>query len=332
MPKYALVLVDDSGGRAFDYEIPAAMADTAGVGCRVRVPVRTRVMLGTIVGISDTTGADGVRLISELVSDEPALSPQLIRLAEWVANYYCCPLEAALRTVLPSVIRKAEIQHKKRLVARLAREVSDEEIETIRKRAPNQAEVVAALRAAQGPIAVAALSEQCSVAPQTIKALAKKGILTVEPETVERDPHGTETFVPNAKLELNAEQAVVFARVQSAIAANGSDPAPKPLLLHGVTGSGKTEIYLQAIQLVLERGADARSCSCRKSRSRRRPSSVSSRASPRRSTRSPCCTAPQRRRAPRRMAQDPQRPRAHRHRCALGDLCAVRKARPHRRR
>jgi primosomal protein N' (replication factor Y) len=257
MPKYALVLVDDSGGRAFDYEIPAALADTAGIGCRVRVPVRTRAMLGTIVAVSDTTEADGVRLISELVSDEPALSPQLIRLAEWVANYYCCPLEAALKTVLPGVIRKAEIGHKKRLVARLAREVPDEEIETIRKRAPNQAEVIVALRAAQSALAVTDLAEQCSVAPQTIKALAKKGILTIEPETVERDPHGTETFVPNAQRELNAEQAVVFVRVQAAIAANASDPAPKPLLLHGVTGSGKTEIYLQAIQQVLDRGEGA---------------------------------------------------------------------------
>jgi primosomal protein N' (replication factor Y) len=257
MPKFASVLVDDSGGRAFDYEIPAAIAQKAGVGCRVRVPVRTRAMLGTIIAISDTTEADGVRLISELVSDEPALSPQLIRLAEWVANYYCCPLEAALKTVLPGVIRKAEVGHKKRLVARLAREVSDEEIETIRKRAPNQAEVIVALGTAQVPMAVTDLAEQCSVAPQTIMALAKKGILTIEPETVERDPHGTETFVPNAQLDLNAEQAVVFARVQAAIAANRADPAPKPLLLHGVTGSGKTEIYLQAIQQVLDRGEGA---------------------------------------------------------------------------
>ena len=257
MPKYARVLVDESGGRSFDYEIPAALADAVAVGCRVRVPVRTRAMLGTIIAISDTTDAGGIRLMTELVSDEPALSPQLIRLAEWVANYYCCPLEAALRTVLPGVIRKAEVGHKTRLVARLAREVSDEEIETIRQRAPNQAEVIVALRAAQGPMLVADIAEKCSVAPQTIKALAKKGLLSVGPETIERDPHGSETFIPSGKIELNAEQAVVFARVLAAIASNGSEPPPKPLLLHGVTGSGKTEIYLQAIHEVLERGESA---------------------------------------------------------------------------
>ena len=257
MPLFARVIVDESSGRAFDYAIPEAVADAVAVGSRVRVPVRTRTMLGTVIAISPTTEADGIRPISALLDDEPAMSAQLILLAEWVANYYCCPLEAALRTVLPGVIRKAEVGHKKRLVARIVREVPTEEIDAIRKRAPNQAEVIITLLAAKGPMLVTEIAEKCSVAPQTIRALEKKGLLTVEPETVARDPHAGETFVPNAKLTLNSEQEVVFARVLATIAANGSEPAPKPLLLHGVTGSGKTEIYLQAIQAVLDRGESA---------------------------------------------------------------------------
>ena len=257
MSKFARVLLDDSGGWVFDYGIPEAVSSVVAVGSRVRVPVRMRAVLGTVIAVSETTEAEGIREISEVMSDEPAMSAQLIRLAEWVANYYCCPLEAALRSVLPGVIRKAEVGHKKRLVARLAREVSEEEIEAIRKRAPNQAEVIVTLLAAKTPMLVSEIAEKCSVAPQTIRALAKKGLLTVEPETVTRDPHGSETFVPNSKLELNAEQAVVFARVLAAITANGSAPAPKPMLLHGVTGSGKTEIYLQAIQQVIDRGESA---------------------------------------------------------------------------
>ncbi len=257
MPKYARVLLDESGGRAFDYAIPASAEAAVVVGSRVRVPVRTRALLGTVIAVSEESDADGIREISEIVSDEPAFSPQLIQLAEWVANYYCCPLEAALRTALPGVIRKAEVGHKTRLAARLAREVSDEEIEAIRRRAPNQAEVLVALRAAPGAVLVSELAERCSVAPQTIQALKKKGILAVEPETVARDPGRGETFIPSAKLDLNNEQRDVFARVCVAIEANGSSPAPKPILLHGVTGSGKTEIYLQAIERVLERGQGA---------------------------------------------------------------------------
>ena len=104
---YAKVLLDDSGGRAFDYGIPETL--NAVVGSRVRVPVRMRTLLGTIIALSETTEAEGVRMISELVGDEPALSPGLIGLAQWMADYYCCPLEAAMKTVLPNVIRKAGV-------------------------------------------------------------------------------------------------------------------------------------------------------------------------------------------------------------------------------
>ncbi len=250
---YAKVLLDDSGGRAFDYGVPEGLA--AVVGSRVRVPVRMRTLLGTIIALSETTEADGVRMISELVGDEPALSPGLIGLAQWMANYYCCPLEAAMKTVLPNVIRKAEVGHKVRLFAQLAREVSDEELAELEKKAPKQSDVVSVLRQAAKPIAVAELCEQCGVAHQTVQTMAKKGWLVVEPETVERDPFGKEQFVSSGKLELNDEQRTVFARVAAAI--DGSVDAMKPFLLHGVTGSGKTEIYLQGIDRALELGMGA---------------------------------------------------------------------------
>ncbi|MEQ1851179.1 MAG: primosomal protein N', partial [Chthoniobacteraceae bacterium] len=151
----------------------------------------------------------------------------------------------------------AEVGHKTRLAARLAREVSAEEIAALEKKAPGQAAVLAALRDAERPVLITELASQCAVAHQTIKALEKEGLILLESEKVERDPYGDESFVASGKLELNAEQAVVFERVRAAIAANHSDPPPKPLLLHGVTGSGKTEIYLQAIQQVLDAGQSA---------------------------------------------------------------------------
>ena len=95
MPKFARILLDNSGGRVFDYGIPDAVAAVVAVGSRVRVSVRMRALLGTVIAVSETTEAEGIREISEVLSDEPAMSAQLIRLAEWVANYYCCPLVAA---------------------------------------------------------------------------------------------------------------------------------------------------------------------------------------------------------------------------------------------
>ena len=283
MPKYARVLVDDSAGKAFDYELPEAVAATLQPGSRVRVPVRTRTALATVIELLETTDAPGVKPIQEVVSAEPILNPLLLKLGAWIADYYCCSLEAALRGVLPNVIRKAEIGHQQRLFARLARAVTAEEIEVLQKKAPLQAATVAYLAAAEKPVAAAELAERCDATHAVIQALLKKGLVATESATVARDPFGDESFVHAAPLAMNAEQMAVFERLCAALGNSSSFPSssssspdlspedetkmkmekktrslpPRPILLHGVTGSGKTEIYLQAIQLVVERGQSA---------------------------------------------------------------------------
>ncbi|HSI11089.1 MAG TPA: primosomal protein N' [Chthoniobacter sp.] len=256
MPRYARVLVDDSAGKAFDYELPEAVAAVLQPGARVRVPVRTRTALATVIELLDETDVPGVKPISAVVSAEPILSPLLLKLGTWMADYYCCSLEAAMKAVLPNVIRKAEVGHQTRLFARLAREVDEEEIEKIRKKAPLQAGVIEYLLEAAQPVSVTDLAEKCDASHAVVQALVKKGLIVTEAARVERDPFGDESFVHAAALEMNPEQTVVFEQVRRAID-HPAGSAPKPLLLHGVTGSGKTEIYLQAIHLVLERGQTA---------------------------------------------------------------------------
>jgi primosomal protein N' (replication factor Y) len=268
MPRFARVMVDDSGGNAFDYELPEPLQEKLQVGCRVRVPVRTRTMLGTIIELSDETEASGVKPIAEVVSFDPILNPMLIRLGNWIADYYCCSREAAMRSILPNVIRKAEMGHKKQLFARLVRPVTEEEFAAIKKKAPLQAGVLQFLTETARPVSLSELTEQCDANHQVIQALVKKELVATESAKVERDPFSDETFVPGSKLALNVEQTAVFERVQKSVeegfaaqeahaAGNTEASAPKPILLHGVTGSGKTEIYLQGIQLALERGRSA---------------------------------------------------------------------------
>ncbi len=261
MPKYARVLVDDSAGKAFDYELPEAVAGLVQPGSRVRVPVRTRTMLATIIELLDSTDVTGVKPIAEVVSAEPILSPLLLRLGAWMADYYCCSLEAAMKSVLPNVIRKAEVGHQTRLFARLAREVTPEEMESLKKKAPLQAAALEYLAEAAKPVAATELAEKCDATHQVVQALVRKGLVATGSEKVERDPFGEESFVHAAALEMNPEQVAVFERVKAALGdasrPDGEATPPKPILLHGVTGSGKTEIYLQAIQIVIERGQTA---------------------------------------------------------------------------
>ncbi len=258
MAKYARVIVDQSAGQMFDYEIPPAIEEKVQVGSRVRVPVRTRSLLATVIEVSDHTDAHGVRPIDSAIGDRPILNPLLIRLANWISDYYCCSIEATMRSVLPQVIRKAEVGHKKLQFARLLRPVEVDELAALEKKAPMQAAVVEFLKKAAVPIAVAQVAKECDANRQAMQSLVKKGFIAIEEESVERDPHKGETFLHMPKLALNAEQTEVFKHVCDAIQNPKSKiQNPKPILLHGVTGSGKTEIYLQAIQLVLDRGQSA---------------------------------------------------------------------------
>lgn len=248
MPKYARVLVDQSGSQAFDYEIPELL--TVEVGSRVRVPVRARMALATVIELMDASDVPNVKPIDRVLGERPALSPLLIRLAHWIADYYCCPVEVAMRSVLPQVIRDAEVGFKTQRFARLAGPVPPETLESLQRRAPKQAAVLQRLIQAEGSIPAAELAKDSS--HQTLNSMRQRGLILLESQAVERDPHKNEVFLPAPKLKLNEEQSAVFEVVLKTIA------EPKvPILLHGVTGSGKTEIYLQAIEQVLSQGRTA---------------------------------------------------------------------------
>lgn len=251
---YARVIIDRSIHRELDYLIPDMLAEKVSIGSRVRVPFRERSALATVVALLPETDAEGIRPIEALVGDKPALSPKLVELARWMSMYYCCPIEAVMRSLLPQVIRRAEVSWKKQLFVSAAKEILPEDIEKLRRRAPRQAELLEAVAKLREPIPAAELLRQTSLDNQTLRALEKRGFLLLREEAVARDPHGNEQFVASDNLILNPEQAAALSAVEEALAAPEN---AKPILLHGVTGSGKTEIYLQAIRSTLVRGKTA---------------------------------------------------------------------------
>ncbi len=94
MQRYARVVTDDPTDKELDYFIPAAWKSKVHVGSRIKVPLRNREVLATVTAIVDETEAPNPRAIAQLLSEKPILNAELLRLARWMSEYYCCSVEA----------------------------------------------------------------------------------------------------------------------------------------------------------------------------------------------------------------------------------------------
>ncbi len=248
---FVRVLPDQAAGKILDYRVPEAMAGKIGVGSRVRIPVRTRILAGTVIELLQECGFPGVREISGLLDERPMIRPAMLELAYWMADYYCCPLETAVCSVLPVAVRDGRVSAKKQNSARLAREISESDLEKIAIRAPRQADALRVLIEAGKPLAVTKAANLAGVTEGVFRTLEKNGLVVIEAAVVARNPH-SEQYVAGAELVLNAEQEAAM----NAVVEEMANPN-RPILLFGVTGSGKTEIYLRAIRHALDAGKTA---------------------------------------------------------------------------
>jgi primosomal protein N' (replication factor Y) len=254
MQRYARVVTDDPTDKELDYLIPAAWKSKVHVGSRVKVPLRNREVFATVTSILDETGAPNPRAIVRLLSEEPLLNAELLRLARWMSQYYCCSVEAAIRATLPQVIRHGALGFKRTRTLRITSNSPEPaEMEKLAVRAPRQAEIYRLLAEQTEPMRWSDLLEQGRTTDRTIQQLIKRGWVEVQFEAQERDPFGSDQYIPTQPIALNLAQSAALGVVMEAI----EDEDRKPILLHGVTGSGKTEIYLQAIQKCLDLGRGA---------------------------------------------------------------------------
>jgi primosomal protein N' (replication factor Y) (superfamily II helicase) len=120
MASIAKVVVEISLDREFDYRIPARLQSAIQVGTQVVVPFKSRELRGFVVGLANHSAfGDKLKEIAGVVGDKPLIPDPIMKLAYWIADYYCAPIEHAVRTVLPSAVRKRGAQHKKQLVVSL---------------------------------------------------------------------------------------------------------------------------------------------------------------------------------------------------------------------
>ncbi len=246
----ARVLIDGPSELIFDYAIPAGLGVQP--GCRVRVPLRRKSATGTVLLVSEPEQTDfAIRELEALIDPEPLITPVLLKTADWIANYYGCSIESVIRAILPEGVRQEENVAKTRRVAALPAPPDPEILTKLEKRAPRQFAILSLLsHAPEMRLPVADLGDGNAAA---LRALEKVGLLQLEAEEVRREPDAdlVEEILESKPLVLNPGQAAALEVIVQAVA---NPTTAKPILLLGVTGSGKTEVYLQAAQRALDLG------------------------------------------------------------------------------
>ncbi|MFN9566986.1 MAG: primosomal protein N' [Akkermansiaceae bacterium] len=249
----ARVLIDGPSELVFDYAIPAELPVVE--GCRVRVPIRQKTSSGTVLAILEPPKQSefAMREIQSLIDPEPLITPTLLKVARWIANYYGSSIESVIRSILPEAVRTEDNSAKTRRIATATENIDPAELAKLEKRAAKQYAILLLLiNAPDRTLPVADLGE--SSAP-SLKSLAAKGFIKISTEDVRRDPEATETIVPSEPLVLNNQQQEAFNQISASLGTSPTPPTPpSPYLLLGVTGSGKTEVYLQSAQAALDLG------------------------------------------------------------------------------
>lgn len=247
MASIAKVIVDLALNREFDYLIPDRLCDRLQPGWRVVVPFGKRETTGFVVALADSSPVEKIKPITDMVGDAPMVSDRLLELARWMAAYYCVPIEKAVQSVLPAAVRHRDARFKARLYVLPTALATPAAISRLASRAPRAAVVLQRLLENNGMF-MADLLRAAHTTAATVHNLKRHGLAEIAPRRTERDPLETHrTMVRTQPLTPMPDQAVAIAAITKAI----DTGAPSVFLLHGVTGSGKTEVYMQAIARVL---------------------------------------------------------------------------------
>lgn len=260
--KSIVEVVVDIGSSAlnqtFYYRVPESLQQEVEIGHAVLVPLRNRHQVGYVVGYVEQTTMNNMKYVKKILSECPWFDANMLDLARWMSQYYMCSLMNALNSILPTGVKnrvkktkllppKVQVRYEKWACLNMTIEKTAELLPSLVHRAPKQAAILTILQR-EKEMPVRLLVKKAATTHSTLTALNQKGYIDIKEKELRRDPFTGIQVEPDSPLTPTVEQRFVL----EAIDKEWHQKQKHPLLLHGVTGSGKTEIYLQAINQAIK--------------------------------------------------------------------------------
>ncbi len=244
--------------RTFHYLVPGSLTGRAQPGTRVLVPFGSRKLIGYVLTYVQGSEVDRLKEVIDALDDTPLWTDRELELFRWIAGYYLHPLGEVLKTALPAGINPrmgkgvdgnvsgaGKIRHETVYVPGNSNDPR-------KSLGPKAAEILRVIRG-EGEVSSIVLGKRFASCSVQLKRLTELGLVEKRERELFRDPFRNETVERDPPRQLNPHQR----EVMDALISRLNSRRYSPCLLHGVTGSGKTEVYLQVIARALEKGLNA---------------------------------------------------------------------------